>query len=165
MGVRTTGGAILTEEVIGLPLVDIVTLVMVVRIIDRQVQLYDTVATRSRRSQRVDINTALHEVFAVESEWQVVLTNLLVNDLANGWHYRDGSDIDTIVSVFCTRVVVIRAAFGNVVAVLPGVRCLTLADSNLFRELIRVMYNEVQAVNAVASKFGLETETVLVGSV
>ena len=134
MGVRTSGGAILIKEMISLAFVDIVTLVMVVRIVDRQVQFHDTVATRSRRSQRVDIDTALREVFAVEYERQVVLTDLLRDYLTNGRHDGDGCDIDTVVSVFRTRVVVVRAALGDSGLVLPTVRSLTLADRELFRE-------------------------------
>ena len=88
----------------------------------------------------------------MEIERQVVLTYLLSDDLTNGRHDCDGSDIDTIVAVMGTWVVDIRAAFGYVIAVLPSVRCLFLADRELLGKFIGVMHKEVQRVYTIATK-------------
>ena len=85
----------------------------------------------------------------MEIERQVVLAYLLRDDIANGRNDGDGCDIDTVISVLRTRVVDIRTALGDVVAVMPFVRRLTLADSDLFRELIGVMNIERQTVDTV----------------
>ena len=58
MCVGTTGGARLTEEVVCLTLIDIMALVMVVRIVHRQVQLNNRVTTGCHRCECIDIDTA-----------------------------------------------------------------------------------------------------------
>ena len=165
MCIGTSSCTWLAEEHICLSLVDVMTLKMVVRIVDCQVQLNDTIATRLHRCERIQIDATFPEFRSVEIERQVVLTNLLCDDLMSRWHNGDSSNIDAIIAVMGTRVIDIRSAFGNVVAVLPCVRRLTLADRDLFRELIRVVNEEVQAVDAVASESGLEAVSILVGSV
>ena len=165
MGVRTAGGASLTEEVVGLALVDIVALVMVVRIVNRQVQLNNRIATGSHRSQRIYVYTALPQLRAVEIERQVVLTDLLRDDLMRSRLHRDRRDIDTVIVIVGARGEDVSAALSDVVAVLPGVRRLALADSYLFDELIGVMYEEVQTINAIACVFRLETIAVFIGRV
>ena len=57
MCVRTAGRATLAEEIIRVAFVDIMTFEMIVRIVDCQVQLNDTVASRLNGSQRIDIDT------------------------------------------------------------------------------------------------------------
>ena len=165
MGVRTAGGASLTEEVVGLALVDIVALVMVVRIVNRQVQLNNRIATGSHRSQRIHVYTALPQLRAVEIERQVVLTDLLRDDLMRSRLHGDRRDIDTVIVIVGARGEDVSAALSDVVAVLPGVRRLALADRYLFDELIGVMYEEVQTINAIACVFRLETIAVFIGRV
>ena len=165
MCIGTSSCTWLAEEHICLSLVDVMTLEMVVRIVDRQVQLNDTIATRLHRCERVQIDATFPEFRSVEIERQVVLTNLLCDDLTNSRHDGDCSDIDAVVSVFGTRVVVICTALGDVIAVLPSIRRLTLADRELFGKLIGVMYEEVQTVNTVASEGRLKSETVFVCSI
>ena len=55
MRVGVGRSACFAEELIGLTFVDVMTLEMVVRIVNRQVQLNDTVASEL---QRIDIDTA-----------------------------------------------------------------------------------------------------------
>ena len=165
MRVSATGRARLTKERIGFAFVDVMTFEMIVGIVDAQVQLDDAVAAGLRRIQRIDIDTAFPQFGIMEIERQVVLTDLLRDDLMSGRHDGDGSDIDTVVTVFGTRVVIIRTALGDVIAVLPCVRCLTFADRDLFGKLIRVVYEEVQAVDTVADVRRLEAESIFVGSV
>ena len=101
----------------------------------------------------------------MEIERQVILTYLLRDDLTNSRHDGDCSDIDAVVSVFGTRVVVICTALGDVIAVLPSIRRLTFADRELFGKLIGVMYEEIQTIDTIASESGLEAVTILAGSI
>ena len=141
------------------------TLVMVIRVIDGQVQFDDTVASGLRRSDCIHIDTACPQILTMEIERQVILTDLPCDDLTQGRHDGDGSDIDTVVTVFRTRIVEIGTALGNCIVVLPSVRRLTFADRELFLEQVGLVHDEVQAINTVASVGGLEAETVFVGCV
>ena len=72
----------------------------------------------------------------------------------------DSSNVDTIISIVRARVVIVGSALGDVVPVLPCVRRLTLANRDLFDELIRVMDEERDAVDAVATVLRVELKSI-----
>ena len=165
MDIGSARCAYFSEEVIALAFVDVMAFEMVVWIVNAQMQLDDTIATGLRRIQRIYIDTTFPQICSVEVERQVILTYLFCNNLTHGRHDNDSSNIDTIVSIMCTRVEIVSAAFSNVISVLPCIRSLTFTDGNLFNELIRVVNEEIQTIDAVACELRIEVESVFIRSI
>ena len=82
---------------------------------------------------------------------EIALANSALNRVIYGRNNSYIRDEDTVVAILGMRVVEVRTAGRYVIAILPCIRSLTLADRELFGELISLMDTQTQAVDTVAA--------------
>ena len=101
--------------------------------------------------QGVVIRTLLCVVFAVKLIRMTFADNTLQGRVLNR-PYIDMHGADTIIAVVCQGMEDEITSLGDVVAILPGVRRLVVADGNaVFLNTIGLMDEQAEAVDAVAA--------------